>query len=90
MRHQAGGRLQQAERPGGREQQARARPHAAGGEQRAAQRQANTADAIPNAPAQAWNTSRDISALVTWKFIPNVDTKKTHANGIHSSGLAPT
>ena len=37
---------------------------------------ANTAEAKPNAPAPVWNTSRDISALVTWKFIPNVATKK--------------
>jgi hypothetical protein len=51
---------------------------------------AKAADAIPNAPAPVWNTSRDISAMVTWKFIPNVATKNISTSGIHSAGLART
>ena len=51
---------------------------------------ANTAEAIPNAPAPVWNTPRDISALVTWKFIPKVETKKIRISVIHSVGRART
>ena len=44
----------------------------------------------PNAPAPVWNTVRDISAVVTWKFMPKVETKKIRISGIHSVGLART
>ena len=51
---------------------------------------ANTAEARPNAPAPVWNTCRDISALVTWKFMPKVATKKTSTIDIHRLGRART
>ena len=45
---------------------------------------------MPNAPAPVWNTPRDISAFVTWKFIPKVETKKIRISVIHSVGRART
>jgi hypothetical protein len=45
---------------------------------------------MPNEPAPVWNTPRDISAVVTWKFIPNVETKKMRISVIHSCGRART
>ena len=50
---------------------------------------ANTAEATPNAVAPVWNTCRDMSALVTWKFIPKVATKKISTIGISSCGPGP-
>ena len=51
---------------------------------------ASTADARPNRPAPVWNTWRDISALVTWKFMPKVATKKISTMVIHSAGRSLT
>ncbi len=51
---------------------------------------ANTAEAMPNRPAPVSNTTRDISAVVTWKFIPKVAMKKTSTIVISRSGLDRT
>ena len=51
---------------------------------------AKAAEASPNAAAPVWNTPRDIRAVVTWKFMPNVATKNISARVSHRLGRALT
>ena len=54
--------------------------------------QKNSAGIVIVGPSGApvWNTPLDISAVVTWKFIPNVATKNTSTRVSQSSGRART
>ena len=74
------------------EQQRHRRPGAAGGEQRAGQRsdREHRGGQAEQAGAGVEHLTRDISALVTWKFMPNVATKKISTMVIHSAGRSLT